>query len=176
MDHADLERLGRIERRRDPGQAARRAFDLRGRAAPWSGALSGARDGPAAEGARLLNSSTATKTEIERRVGPRPAGSTWSGIDAVIDATKPPHEQHCADAEARKVTEHCVFGWLRSLSVFCQSFMSVRALFVLPGVGPCRLPGMKKPPGMAVFCSFLLERAKGFEPSTPTLARLCGVN
>ena len=35
------------------------------------------------------------------------------------------------------------------------------------------LPGMKKPPGMAVFCCFLLERAKGFEPSTPTLARLC---
>jgi hypothetical protein len=80
MDHADLERLGRIERRRDPGQAARRAFDLRGRAAPWSRALSGARDGPAAEGARLLNSSTATKTEIERRVGPRLASGTYDKL------------------------------------------------------------------------------------------------
>src|SRR5690606_17426893 len=31
----------------------------------------------------------------------------------------------------------------------------------------------KKPPESAVFCGFSLERAKGFEPSTPTLARLC---
>jgi hypothetical protein len=52
--------------------------------------------------------------------------------------------------------------------------MPVRALFVLPGVGPCQLPGMKKNRQQpAVFCSFSLERAKGFEPSTPTLARLC---
>jgi hypothetical protein len=62
-------------------------------------------------------------------------------------------------------------GW--GVCQFCQDFMPVRALFVPPGAGPCHLPGMKKPPGMAVFCSFLLERAKGFEPSTPTLARLC---
>jgi hypothetical protein len=43
---------------------------------------------------------------------------------------------------------------------------------MLFAVVPCRRSGMKKPPFLAVFCGFLLERAKGFEPSTPTLARL----
>jgi hypothetical protein len=60
----------------------------------------------------------------------------------------------------------------KSLSVFCQKFVSVRALFVGAHVVPCHHSGMKKPPNLAVFQSLRSGAGEGIRTLDPNLGKV----
>ena len=78
--------------------------------------------------------------------------------------------------KGRRLTEILALFWnstpARSSSVFCQPFMSVRALFMLFAVVPRHLPVMKKPPKLAAFQSLRSGAGEGIRTLDPNLGKV----